>query len=556
MKIQISFLINLSIINLCIGEIIQTHSGLIRGKKIKALNNDVYAYLGIPYAKPPIGKLRFREPQPVSVWDNVYNATVMSPICMQDPFFPQLEWVPRNRRYMSEDCLYLNIWVPVQKIDNKPFSTMVWIHGGAFNTGTSNMDVHYGRFLASIGNVIVVTLNYRLGAFGFLNLGNKKVQGNMGMLDQVMALKWINRNIENFGGDRNEITVFGSSVGSVSVSNHILSPLTKGLFKRAILQSGGNYNPSFLVDPSVNVKVSEKFVISIGCVEKEASCAHLQTEIDCFENEKAYTDDDTLSCLQNIPAEKISSAEKLLIEKLNNTLSFVSQWGDPYLSNDPNRDIDNGLMHDVEIMIGIVPDEGAYLLAFYKPEFLIQDDPILTKSEAKSFLKTCFNVSESQLNLLIEKYLGDVSENDYSNIVERTKDALGEGLLTCPTVILAEKYSQYQRSVYYYTFNHARINAGYKKWEGVSHFAETYFVFGMPFMYPENYTPEEEIFSTEIMKLWSSFAKTGKPTYPGIKEEWLPFDMIHRNTMELKLGNIHRYQEKDSKECQLWKEIY
>lgn len=539
-KISITLFISLCFLNFCINEVIHTHSGIIRGKKIKVLNNDVYAYLGIPYAKPPIGELRFREPQPVSVWNDIFNATVMSPICMQDPVFPQFEWVPRDRRYMSEDCLYLNIWVPVQKLDDKPFSTMVWIHGGAFNTGSSNMNVHYGRFLASIGNVIVVSVNYRLGAFGFLNFNNNKVSGNMGMLDQVMALKWVHENIESFGGDRNEITVFGSSAGSVSTASHVISPLTKGLFKRAILQSGSNYLPLASVDPFVNVKLSEIIAINAGCGGNKDTC----------------TNNDVLTCLQNVPAEKLAAAEKLLMVNKNTIISLTPQRAGPYLSDDPIRDIDNGFMHDVEIMIGKVPDEGDSFLPFYKPEILIQDNPILTKSETKNILKKFFNINESQATSLIEEYLGGISENDYSNILKRTKEAIGDGILGCPIMALAEKYSENHRSVYHYTFNHARITAGYKKWEGVPHFAETYYMFGMPFMYPENYTPEEEIFSTEIIQLWSSFAKTGKPSYFGMTEEWLPFDVINRNTMNLKLGNIHRYKEEIKKECKIWMEIY
>lgn len=358
---------------------------------------------------------------------------------------------------------------------------------------TSNSDVHYGRFLASVGNVIVVSVNYRLGAFGFFNLGNNKVQGNMGMLDQVMALKWIHRNIENFGGDANEITLFGLSAGAMSIGHHIISPLTKGLFKRAILQSGSNYHPIFSVNPSVNVKTSEIIAITTGCAE----------------NEKAGTDNDILSCLQNVPAEKIASAERLLLKNRSSILSFLPQRGGSYLSDDPIRDIDYGLMHDVEIMIGKVPDEGAPFLFFYKLEFLIQNDPILNKSEAKNILKKFFNFNESQISAIIKEYFGDISVNDYSNIVQRTKDAIGDGILTCAIDILAEKYFPYQSFVYYYTFNHTRIKAGYRKWEGVPHIQELYFVFGMPLLYPENYTPEEEIFSINIMKLWSSFAKTG-----------------------------------------------
>ncbi|XP_023240465.1 acetylcholinesterase-like [Centruroides sculpturatus] len=516
-------------------KIVQTELGRIRGKKINALNNDVYAFLGIPYATPPLGKLRFKAPQPVTKWEDIYNATVMSPICMQDPVFPVLEWVPRERRYMSEDCLYLNIWVPVENKENKPFSTMVWIHGGAFNTGSGNMDVHYGRILASYGNVIVVTINYRLGTFGFLNLDNEAAPGNMAFLDQVMALKWVHTNIESFGGDKEGITVFGTSSGAAAISLHLVSPLTKGLFKRAILQSGGCCHHHLEKKKNKNIKTSKRVAANVGC------------------NNGTEDNKDIIDCLMQTDAFKIAAGEKQLLKNRNRLVSYFTQLGEPFLPDDPIEYFDNGLIHDVEIMAGIVPEEASMILAYYKPEILNQDNPGFTMSKARNILNTIYNFSKPKFDNVMEEYFGNVQEDDYTRILERTRDVIGDGIVKCPVISLTEKLSVKNYTVYRYTFNHARINTGYKKWEGVAHFAEIYFMFGLPFVYPEKYIPEEEEFSKQVMQYWVSFAKTGKPSCPDQEEEWLPFTKENRNVMKFDLGNIHRINEEPKKQCKLWK---
>ncbi|XP_023236339.1 acetylcholinesterase-like [Centruroides sculpturatus] len=521
--------------------IIQTSSGKTRGKKINVLNNDLYAFFGIPYALPPIGELRFQKPQPISAWNGILNATTMSPICMQDPIFPIFEWVPDKRRYMSEDCLYLNVLVPVHKTEDKPFSTMVWIHGGGFNTGTVNMDAHYGRFLSSIGNVIVISLNYRLGIFGFFNLGNAQTTENMGLLDQVTALRWIHENVENFGGDRNEITLFGSSAGSISVTHHMISPLTKGLFKRVILQSGSNYSPMFSADPIYNIRSSEMIVERTGCGSDNGSCTQRR-------------ENDVMNCLLKLKAEKIAAAERSFMNDEETIVSFLPERDDYFLPSDPIGNIEKGLIHDVDVMIGRVPDEGSTLIAYYKPEVLNQEHPVMTKSEAKHSLSKFFKLNDSGLQYVVEKYL-NFSDDYYCGIFQRTQEAIGDGVLTCPIIGLIEKLSEHHHVVYNYIFNHARINAGYKKWEGISHFAEVYFVFGIPFMFPENYTPEEEEFSYQVIKLWTSFAKTGIPSYPEMKEKWLPFDTIHRSAMNLTLGNIHLQKDEGKEECHVWMSV-
>nr|CDS26690.1 acetylcholinesterase [Hymenolepis microstoma] len=208
-------------------------------------DKSVDAYLGIPFAEPPIGKLRFAPPQPIRPWTGTRNAMTRCKACVQYNFgsFDNANlaakiWV--NNTEMSEDCLYLNVWTPSSKSDGSK-AVMVWIYGGGYFSGTPNLDIYDGRFLVAMEDVVVVSMNYRLGPFGFLYL-KSHVEGNMGLKDQQLALKWVKDNIAVFNGDPDRITVFGESAGAVSVSLQYLNPNSRSYFNRFILQSGGAFN--------------------------------------------------------------------------------------------------------------------------------------------------------------------------------------------------------------------------------------------------------------------------------------------------------------------------
>ncbi|XP_072146217.1 cholinesterase-like [Dermacentor andersoni] len=233
--------------------IASTSQGPLIGKTERFDGNTVEAYLGIPYAQPPVGKLRFRKPVPLASWNGTYDARKAKHSCIQT-LYPIIFHIDTD---LSEDCLYLNVWTPSKGGPRRP--VLVWIHGGAFKFGSSHERWYNGAALASLNNVVVVSLNYRLGLFGFLNSGDEEAPGNMGLWDQNEALKWIQRNIANFGGDPDLVTLFGESAGSMSVHAHVLSPHSKGLFRRAVMLSGSSlssqhYDP---IDALVSVTADE-----------------------------------------------------------------------------------------------------------------------------------------------------------------------------------------------------------------------------------------------------------------------------------------------------------
>jgi carboxylesterase type B len=222
--------------------LLKTKLGILEGVRSIKFNKHLYTFLGVPYAKPPVEELRFKVAQPVERWDGVLQATKWPPFCVQPSMTLASKSSPVHplTQMMSEDCLYLNIWTPSLKFNkNHKRPVMVWIHGGAFQYGGISVDENDGSALALAGDVVVVTMNYRISAFGFLNANNpQNGPNNVGLLDQRAALEWVHNNIKQFGGDPQQVTLFGESAGGHSVGLHMISPGSQPFFKRAIMQSG------------------------------------------------------------------------------------------------------------------------------------------------------------------------------------------------------------------------------------------------------------------------------------------------------------------------------
>jgi para-nitrobenzyl esterase len=216
----------------------QTVVSIKAGKLEGKFENGLYVFKGVPYAAPPTGELRWLPPQPVKAWSGVKSAKKFGAIAPQNPMVGP---IPRVEQSQGEDCLFLNVWTP--GLDNAKRPVMVWIHGGAFTLGSGSDPMYANDHLPRKGNIVHVTINYRLGMLGFLRLkdatgGKIPSTGNEGFLDQVAALKWVKENITAFGGDPNNVTVFGESAGSMSIACLMVMPAAKGLFQKGILESG------------------------------------------------------------------------------------------------------------------------------------------------------------------------------------------------------------------------------------------------------------------------------------------------------------------------------
>ena len=268
--------------------ITETEALTLKNGKVKGLynsNSEVEVYAGIPYAKPPVGELRWKEPVPVENWDGVLDCTNFAPMSMQNygnpvmgtavEMYAEKGWHPDYKMYpnepRSEDSLYLNIWRPSNSTGNLPI--LVYIHGGSLTSGRSSQDDYNGETMARQG-IIMITIAYRLGIFGYfahndlISESINNTTGNYGLLDQIEALKWINENAEYFGGDKNNITIAGESAGSSSISALCVSPLAKNLFKRAIGESSSivsKYPPHTFRSLDKALDTGNKIMEKLGC---------------------------------------------------------------------------------------------------------------------------------------------------------------------------------------------------------------------------------------------------------------------------------------------------
>ena len=242
-----------------------------------SLFKSVSKFLGVPFAAPPTGELRFKAPQPPKEWKpKVYSAKTHGSVCLQPKLFENLIEPFTSNFTFSEDCLYLDIYSPNISLS---LPVMVYIHGGGYLIGTA---ITFPSDILALQGVVVVIIQYRLGPFGFLTTGDSAAPGNYGMLDQVEALKWINENIMNFGGNPNKVTIFGESADGSSVSLHLLSPLSRDLFHQAIAESGVDLS-SFAVQPtSVGLPVARELAQKLNCGASDHN-----TMVSCIHNKRA-----------------------------------------------------------------------------------------------------------------------------------------------------------------------------------------------------------------------------------------------------------------------------
>uniref|UniRef100_A0A8D2DYY6 Carboxylic ester hydrolase n=1 Tax=Sciurus vulgaris TaxID=55149 RepID=A0A8D2DYY6_SCIVU len=272
-----------------------THTGQVRGSLVHVKGTDVgvHTFLGIPFAKPPLGPLRFAAPEPPEPWSGVRDGTFHPAMCLQNADIMNTEALNLGNINlppipMSEDCLYLNIYSPTYAREGSNLPVMVWIHGGALVVGMASM--YDGSILAAIENVVVVTIQYRLGVLGFFSTGDQHATGNWGYLDQVAALRWVQQNIAYFGGNPDRVTIFGESAGGTSVSSHVVSPMSQGLFHGAIMESGVALLPDLITSSSKVVSTMVANLSACGQVESEAlvSCLRGKSEEEMLAINKAF----------------------------------------------------------------------------------------------------------------------------------------------------------------------------------------------------------------------------------------------------------------------------
>ncbi|XP_053459590.1 cocaine esterase-like isoform X3 [Nycticebus coucang] len=472
-----------------------THMGQVRGSltHVKGTDMGVHTFLGIPFAKPPVGPLRFAPPEPPESWSGVRDGTSHPAMCLQDltsvnAGVQSLFNVTMPSIPMSEDCLYLSIYTPAHTHEGSNLSVMVWIHGGGLVTGMASM--YDGSMLAALEDVVVVTIQYRLGVLGFFSTGDKHATGNWGFLDQVAALRWVQQNIAHFGGNPDCVTIFGGSSGGISVSLHVISPMSRGLFHGAIMESGVALQPGLMVSSSDKVSMMVANLSACGQVNSEA----------------------LVGCLRGKNEEEILAISKAF-------KFFPGVVDGSFLPKHPEELLASADFQPVSSIIGVNNDEYGWLipkaLGIYEP--WKETDREAWKDIVQKAFQILMLPSEFS-GLLLEEYMGDSGHPQYQEMME-----------DCFFMIPALRVAHSQCShapVYFYEFQHRSsfFTAIKPPQVKADHGDEVFFVF-RTLLWNEDIeiTEEEELLSRKMMKYWANFARNGNPNGDGLPH-WPVFD--------------------------------
>ncbi|CAN8013706.1 unnamed protein product, partial [Ixodes persulcatus] len=497
--------------------IARTDSGLVAGTRIEVGDKMVDAFLGIPYAEPPVGELRFRRPVQVSPWNGTYNATSKPKPCWQ----LDLRFVANatmSYSSASEDCLYLNVWKPVSSCLEanscaSKYPVIIFIHGGAFQWGDSALFLYDPANFVALSDVVFVTFNYRLSFLGFLSLETAEMPGNVGLWDQNLVLKWVRKNIESFGGDPNEVTLSGQSAGGISAGLHAVSPHSQGLFKRVVMQSG---TPFSLILGMAH-KGTGKFINAAGT-------------LGCYDARKNLKEqlNEVLVCLRKLDAKSMF--------KILKSADVVQQFFAPVIGDDffPYNLFSKEawkMLRFKDIILGTNRDEGTLFVDNLRYQIPTLGTLLATdyRLAITVVLAPMFDISISQSRRIVNAYFGgdDVLHN--SKTVEGIFSKIfGDAAFNCPTKLFADIAASQGINTYRYLFTHRPSFSLWPKWLGVAHTDEIVFTHGSlafindesryteplgdyvkTFLLSKKATPEEYTFMKQIVSTWSSFIHYG-----------------------------------------------
>ena len=451
--------------------VVRVESGELRG--VSADDHRMFA--GIPYAAPPVGKGRFRPPQPARAWDGVLDATNYGPRCLQD-----LGGDLELGRQTDEDCLNLNVWTPAMQRDAGPRPVMVWIHGGAFANGSGR--VYDARRLAARGGIVVVTINYRLGALGFLAhpaLGPPGEVGNYGLADQQAALRWVRDNIEAFGGDPERITVAGESAGGMSVCDHLVAPESQGLFSAAVIMSGPCQAQADL--PIAQAR-SIAYAGRLGCGDRGSAA----------------------DCLRGLPADRLRAPVPFY--NIGEDELTGPATGTEVLPENPVAAVAAGRAAQVPVLIGTTRDEFTLFVGLQ----YLQENVVYTDADYPRLLAVTFG---DNATAVAARYPLD----DFSSVALAYATTVTDAMFACVADGLARDLAA-TRDVYFYEFNDRGAPAPEPLRTlpfpvGASHSLELRYLFDVGGAPP--FDPAQQRLADQMIDYWSEFVKTGAPVAAG-----------------------------------------
>lgn len=466
-------------------------------------------FRGIPYAEQPIGVARFKAPEPLLPFDEPFKADRFGDSAPQDkiPLFGITQ--------TSEDCLYLNVWTP--GCDDRKRPVMVWIHGGGFLTGSGSQLIYNGRNLAVNGDVVVVSINYRLGVLGFLYLNEliapeHGISANNGLLDQVEALRWIRDNIASFGGDPEDITLFGESAGAMSIATLLACPSAQGLFHRAIMQSG-----------AADQVLTREEATDIARTFLEA------TDIDPANPEKLWqlTPDQIIKAQRKLT--KLSFNRGRFSQEVRQTgMVLLPVVEGNILPQTPLAAIQKGEARHVPLMVGCTREEWNLFLNLPGTEGLFSQSNVneVEKSDLIELLeKSVPGIGERAANLY-EKMVQNSKEN--ASLADVYSAFEGDRMFRIPSLRIAEAHSEHTQNIYVFQFNWDK--GGF----GACHASDIPLVFGCTENPAGQYLcgtdPGAAKLSIKVQNCWIAFARSSNPSTDGVGK-WHPFEDESRHVM-------------------------
>ena len=450
-------------------------------------SGNVWIFKGVPFAAPPVGDLRWKPPQPPKDWNGVLECKSWPASAMQAKPGPFMMWTEEfiaPPEPLSEDCLYLNLWTAAQ-LPGKKYPVMVWIHGGGFTGGAGSCAVYDGEEMAK-QDIVFVTINYRLGVFGFLALPElaaespMKVSGNLGFLDQIAALEWIRKNIAAFGGDPNNVTILGQSAGSMSVNALMASPLAKGLFHKAILQSGGLF--------------SNRMMKTMADGEKSG-----------------------LAFMERAKATNLAELRRMSAEDIQKAASGMGFGGFGPVQDGkviPTGLVDYfkaGRQNDVPVMSGWVTGDGAL---FGPPS-----------GNVESFVKLAKDRYGDKAAEFLKLFPADNSEQCKAS--QKKLSLISFAVMSSHDVALFGKHK-----AYLYQFSHVPPDKpGFPNY-GAFHTSEVPYALHTLHLWNRPWTPGDLELERIMSGYWANFARTGNPNGKGLPK-WQNFDQKSSCVQEL-----------------------
>ncbi|XP_012688031.1 carboxylesterase 5A-like isoform X1 [Clupea harengus] len=490
------------------GPVVSVRNGTLRGASmtVKGSDKQVQQYLGIPFARPPLGPLRLSAPQPAESWEGERDATQQPPMCLQDPDIVTstakalvMVFTPPG---ISEDCLYVNVYTPAKPLSGEKLPVMVWIHGGGLYMGGAFQ--YDGSVLAAYENIVVVAIQYRLGFLGFFSTGDEHAQGNWGFLDQIAALQWVQENIESFGGDPNSVTIAGESAGGISASLLILSPLAKGLFHRATLQSGAG---------------------TLGAYTTKTPLVYAKMVANVTECDSSSTEELVKCMRQKTPEDFVTAMKKKKI--------FMGGVVDGVFLNDVAEEVLKSKdFLKVPILVGVVNHEFGWILpnAFAPPGW----HQGMTRETFLAMVNTFFSAGKATgaNELIVDEYLKDAHTPE--DIRNEFTEALSDLFMVVPIIKVAGYHRDAGVPVYMYEFQHRPeiYKDTRPSFVKADHADDVGFVFGACFWNGHikingTTTEEENQLCKTMMAYWGNFVRTGSPNGPGLVH-WPLYDASNK----------------------------